>query len=60
MYVWQLLALIAVNVDGDKKRDAVLELRETVMSVVEGGSQKAIKSMNVFLNALGLDASQLG
>jgi hypothetical protein len=58
-YVWQLLALLAVNIDGEKKREMVLELRETVMGIVESKNQRAIKNMNVFLNALGLDAAQL-
>ncbi len=58
-YAWQFLALLAVNVEGEKKREMVLELRETVMGVVESKNPRALKSMNVFLNALGLDASQL-
>jgi hypothetical protein len=58
-YAWQFLALLAVNVDGERKRSMVMELREKVLAVVGEGSAKAIKSMNVFLNALGLDASQL-
>ena len=59
VYTWQLLALIAVNVDGDLKRDMVMESRDVIMAVVEEGNQRSIKAMNVFLNALGLDASQL-
>lgn len=58
-YTWQCLALIAANVDGDCKREMVLELRETVMAVIETRNARSVKMMNVFLNALGLDASQL-
>ena len=58
-YAWQCLALLAMNVDGDRKRSMILELRDKILMVVEGGEERAVKNLNVFLNALGLDASQL-
>lgn len=58
-YAWQFLALLAVNIDGERKRSMVMELRDKILAVVGEGSTKSVKSMNVFLNALGLDASQL-
>ena len=58
-YGWQLMALLALNVDGDRKRAIVLELRERILIVANSGDQRAIANLNIFLNALGLDASQL-
>lgn len=58
-YAWQFMALLAMNVDADRKRTMILELRDRILAVVEGGVSKAISNLNVFLNALGLDASQL-
>ena len=58
-YSWQLMALLAMNVDADRQRAMVVELREGIMRVVEQGDAAAIGRLNVFLNALGLDASQL-
>jgi hypothetical protein len=58
-YSWQLMALLAMNVDSDRKRSMIVELRDRILAVVEGGDEAAIGHLNVFLNALGLDASQL-
>lgn len=58
-YVWQLLALIALNVDAEAKRSMIVELRDRIMSVVQHGSPKDITNLNIFLNVLGLDSSQL-
>lgn len=58
-YAWQCLALLAMNVESDRKRAMILELRDKILEVVEGGDERAVKNLNVFLNALGLDASQL-
>lgn len=58
-YAWQCLALLAMNVESDQKRAMILELRDKILMVVESGDERAIKNLNVFLNALGLDASQL-
>jgi hypothetical protein len=58
-YGWQFMALLAMSVDADRKRQMVLELRERIMAVVQRGESKSIVNLNVFLNALGLDASQI-
>ena len=57
-YAWQCLALLAMNVESDRKRSMILELRDKILLVVEQ-EESAVKNLNVFLNALGLDASQL-
>lgn len=59
-YGWQLMALLALNVDADRKRIMVMDLRDRILSVVQRGDTKAVANLNIFLNALGLDASQLG
>ena len=58
-YAWQCLALLAMNVESDRKRAMILELRDKILVVVEAGEERQVKNLNVFLNALGLDASQL-
>ena len=58
-YIWQFMALLALNLDDEKKRAIVLELREKIIGVVEEGERMGVKHLNVFLNALGLDAEQL-
>lgn len=59
-YGWQFLALLALSLDADRKRQLVLEMRERILFVVQvQGDPKAIANLNIFLNALGLDASQL-
>lgn len=58
-YAWQCLALLAMNVESDRKRAMILELRDKILVVVESGDERQVKNLNVFLNALGLDASQL-
>lgn len=58
-YAWQFLALLAMNVESDRKRSMILELRDKILVVVETGDERQVKNLNVFLNALGLDASQL-
>lgn len=58
-YVWQFLALLALNVDAEAKKTMIVELREKIMAVVQHGSQKDLSHLNIFLNVLGLDASQL-
>lgn len=59
-YVWQFLALLALNSSLDQKRTLVLELREIILRTVKSDNEPLIANMNVFLNALGIDASQLG
>ena len=58
-YVWQFMALVALNVDADAKKAMIVELRDKIMSIVEHGSQKNLSHLNLFLNVLGLDSSQL-
>jgi hypothetical protein len=58
-YGWQFMALLAMNVDADRKRIMVMELRDRIMGVVQGGNAKGIANLNIFLNVLGLDAAQL-
>lgn len=59
-YTWQFLALLSLNIDSDSKKTLIMELREKIMQVIESGLEKGIANLNVFLNSLGLDASQLG
>lgn len=58
-YIWQLMALVALNVDADAKKTMIMELRDKIMSVVQHGSPKDTQNLNIFLNVLGLDSSQL-
>lgn len=59
-YAWQFLALLALNLmDADRKRQIVMEVRERILLVAQQGEPKSISNLNIFLNALGLDASQL-
>ncbi len=58
-YAWQFLALLAMNVDSERKRNMIMELRDNILVIVESGEESSIHNLNVFLNALGLDASQL-
>jgi len=58
-YVWQLLALLALNVDSESKKVMIMELREKIMAVSQHGTPKDVSHLNIFLNVLGLDASQL-
>lgn len=58
-YVWQFLALLALNVDPEAKKTMIVELREKIMAIVQHGSAKDLSHLNIFLNVLGLDASQL-
>lgn len=58
-YIWQFMALLALNVDDERKRLIVMDLRERILSIIEEGDATEIRHLNVFLNALGLDAEQL-
>lgn len=58
-YGWQFMALLAMNVDADRKRLMVMDLRDRILAVVQRDDQKATANLNIFLNVLGLDASQL-
>lgn len=58
-YGWQFMALLALNVDADRKRQMVMELRERILATANAPAQVAVDNLNIFLNALGLDASHL-
>ena len=58
-YVWQLFALIAVNLNRNQKRTIVAELRDRIMGIISKEDPGTLATLNLFLNALGLDASQL-
>lgn len=58
-YGWQFMALLALNVDADRKRQMVMELRERILATANASDQMAIDNLNIFLNVLGLDASHL-
>lgn len=58
-YVWQFLALLAMNIDTRRKQDLVVELRDRIMKTVQEGDNNNVSDLNIFLNALGLDISQL-
>lgn len=55
-YGWQLLALLAAQVDADQKRTIVLQVRERILAAVESDDTGPV---NILLHALGLDAAQL-
>ncbi|CAB4420250.1 unnamed protein product [Rhizophagus irregularis] len=67
MYVWQFLAAMAVGASTDQQHILVTEVRERVLDTViqasrlttDKSSSHKIANVNLFLNALGLDASQL-
>ncbi|CAG8631299.1 2559_t:CDS:10 [Ambispora gerdemannii] len=66
MYVWQFLAAMAVGASMEQQHVLVTEIRERVLETVVQASRmphdKAahkITNVNLFLHALGLDASQL-
>ncbi|CAG8715446.1 15051_t:CDS:2, partial [Funneliformis mosseae] len=66
MYVWQFLAAMAVGASTEQQHILVTEVRERVLETVMQASRLSadkashkIANVNLFLNALGLDASQL-
>lgn len=58
-YIWQFYALLSINLNVERKRKMILELREKIINIIEKKDPIKIANLNVFLNALGLDASQL-
>ncbi len=59
IYAWQFLAFLACTIREEAKKALVTELREKIMQIVNFGSKEKVKNLNVFLNALGLDVSQI-
>jgi hypothetical protein len=58
-YVWQFFAAVAHCSSPDQQRIVVAELREKIIETVFQQGEAGSKKVNIFLNALGLDASQL-
>lgn len=58
-YVWQFFAALAHCSDPDQQRVIVAELREKIIETIFQQGEAGSKKVNIFLNALGLDASQL-
>ncbi|CAJ0829392.1 11655_t:CDS:10 [Entrophospora sp. SA101] len=67
MYVWQFLAAMAVGASIEQQHVLVTEVRERVIETISKANNRfasdktvhKIANVNLFLNALGLDASQL-
>ncbi|KAG9293188.1 hypothetical protein G9A89_010525 [Geosiphon pyriformis] len=66
MYVWQFLAAMAVGASMEQQHILVTEVRERVLETLMQASRLTtdkgghkITNVNLFLHALGLDASQL-
>lgn len=58
-YVWQFLAAVAAGATVDQQRTLVMETRNKIMETVSTQGEKGKTKVNIFLHALGLDASQL-
>ncbi|EPZ34281.1 Topoisomerase II-associated protein PAT1 domain-containing protein [Rozella allomycis CSF55] len=58
-YVWQFLSLLVTAISTDQRHALVLGVRERVLSTVQSNNPTFIQDLNIFLNPLGLDASQL-
>ena len=59
LYAWQFLAAMAVGASPDQQRILVTEVRDKIFEVMSTQGDKNREKVNIFLNALGLDASQL-
>lgn len=64
LYVWQFLAAMSVSATSiDQQRVLVTEVRQQVLQAVRNAKinpeDDSLETVNLFLNALGLDASQL-
>jgi DNA topoisomerase 2-associated protein PAT1 len=58
-YVWNFLAAVAASATIDHHRVLVAEVRDKIFEVLNSQGADGKKKVNLFLNALGLDASQL-
>lgn len=58
-YVWQFYAFLAGIIPEEKRKSLVFELRDKIISTIQTKTESSIKNLNLFLNALGLDASQI-
>jgi DNA topoisomerase 2-associated protein PAT1 len=68
MHVWQFLAALAAVSNVDQQHTLVAEVRERILANVAAGNasiypseraERSIYNVNLFLHALGLDASQI-
>jgi hypothetical protein len=58
-YVWQFLSLLVNNISMEQRHSLVVEVREKVLATVSSANETWISDLNIFLNSMGLDASQL-
>ena len=58
-YVWQFMSAVAMGANLNQQRILVAELRDKIFEVVSSGGPDGTRRVNMFLNAIGLDASQL-
>ena len=58
-YVWQFLAAMAMGASPDQQRILVMESRDRIFETARMQGQPGRDKVNIFLNALGLDVSQL-
>ncbi|KAL1914299.1 uncharacterized protein VTP21DRAFT_9037 [Calcarisporiella thermophila] len=63
LFVWQFLAAVAVGASTEQQQVLVVEIREklleTIMHANPSVDAKKLANVNLFLHALGVDASQL-
>jgi DNA topoisomerase 2-associated protein PAT1 len=59
LYVWQFLSAIIVGAEIEQKKKLIVELREKILLTVTHQGLKGKEKVNLFLNALGLDVSQI-
>ncbi|KAI3653100.1 hypothetical protein MP228_002525 [Amoeboaphelidium protococcarum] len=58
-YVWQFLAALSPACDEEQHRVLVTELRDKIFEVIGRQGDQGKEKVNIFLNTLGLNASQL-
>ncbi|KAI3636816.1 hypothetical protein MIR68_005083 [Amoeboaphelidium protococcarum] len=58
-YVWQFLAALSPACDEEQHRVLVTELRDKIFEVIGRQGDQGKAKVNIFLNTLGLNASQL-
>lgn len=58
-YSWQFLSFLAGFIKDEQRKTLVIELKDYILQTVMSEDQNKIKNLNLFLNTLGLDSSQL-
>ncbi|KGG50324.1 DNA topoisomerase 2-associated protein Pat1 [Mitosporidium daphniae] len=58
-YAWQFLALLSAHISSANCHTLVNVLRDPILSAANSGSPEPIRNVNLLLNMIGLDASQL-